>query len=300
MNAGDYMKIIKESDCNSALETLIYELKTDTNYDEIAYHINEYSKVDKHKASELMDILFDLENSKSPKECRNEIINHINSEICKLKEPRVVMEEDDNNEGNSYSRIMTITPALNRKSHKLNNLDRKVKGGLLSDISDYIAQTTAAIQSGDLDSASRLIRDLFYDAGTLKEFANEVLSISDGIKSLCNTFYYASKNKNESIVSFKLSEFFRYNNVEFHIRSDKDNIQITQIHPYDDAEYSWAKSIDGGEQFSIYRAGKFIEQFAPSSFEEDEESGIKNFNWNEVARELLKLDKNVEAKIDHT
>ena len=98
----------------------------------------------------------------------------------------------------------------------------------------------------------------------------------------------------------KLNEYFTYNNVEFHIRSDKDNIQITQIHPYDEAEYSWAKSVDSGEQFSIYRAGKFIEQFAPKSFEEDEESGIKNFNWNEVARELLRLDKDVEARIDHT
>lgn len=294
------MKILNESDCNSALETLIYELKTDNNYDEIAYHINEYSKVDKHKASELMDILFDLENSKSPKECRNEIINHINSEWCTLKEARVVIAEDENKQGNSYSRISTIAPALDRKSHKLNNLNRKVKDGLISDISDYIALTTAAIQKGDLDLASRLIHDLFYDADTLKEFANEILSISNGIRSLCDAFYHAYKNKHESIASFKLSEFFRYNNVEFRIRSDKDNIQITQIHPYDDAEYSWAKSVDGGEQFSIYRAGKFIEQFAPSSFEADEESGIKNFNWNEVARELLRLDKGVESRIDHT
>ena len=185
MNVGDCMKILKESNYNNALETLIYELKTDTNYDEIAYHIHEYSKTDKKKASELMDLLFELEDNKSPKDCVDAIIKHL------------------------------------------------------------------------------------------------------------------TKSEN-NMVNNKLNEFFRYNNIEFHIRSDKDNIQITQIHPYDEAKYSWAKSIDGGEQFSIYRAGKFIAQFAPSSFEEDEESGIKNFNWNEVARELLRLDKDVEGRIDHT
>lgn len=294
------------------------------------------------------------------------------SELSDLKESaesRAVLEETDNGGRTLYSQITDITPALNRKSHKLNNLDRKVKDGLLSDISDYIAQTAAAIKGGDLDSASRLIHDLFYDADTLKEFANELLTLADGIKSIGNTFYTVTNKlvesnsssaietlinelktdtnydeiayhineygkldkkraselmdllfdlednkspkecrdeiikhltKSESIDSGKLNEFFRYNNVEFHIRSDRDTIQITQIHPYDEAEYSWAKSLDGGEQFSIYRSGKFIEQFAPASFEEDEESGIKNFNWNEVARELLRLDKNVEARIDHT
>ena len=59
------------------VDDLINELKTDTNYDEIAYHIHEYSKTDKKKASELMDLLFELENNKSPKECVDEIINHL-------------------------------------------------------------------------------------------------------------------------------------------------------------------------------------------------------------------------------
>ena len=67
---------LKEETFNNTQE-LISELKTDTNYDEIAYHIHEYSKTDKKKALELMDLLFDLENDKSPKECVNEIINHL-------------------------------------------------------------------------------------------------------------------------------------------------------------------------------------------------------------------------------
>lgn len=292
------------------------------------------------------------------------------SELEDLKESigsKTVLKDDKNS--TISDRILGMIYSLDRKSHKLNNLNRKVKDGLLSDISEYIAQTAAAIKGGDLDSASRLMHDLFYDADTLKEFANELLTLADGIKSIGNTFYTVTNKlvesnsssaietlinelktdtnydeiayhineygkldkkraselmdllfdlednkspkecrdeiikhltKSESIDSGKLNEFFRYNNVEFHIRSDRDTIQITQIHPYDEAEYSWAKSLDGGEQFSIYRSGKFIEQFAPASFEEDEESGIKNFNWNEVARELLRLDKNVEARIDHT
>ena len=223
------------------------------------------------------------------------------SELEDLKESigsKTVLKDDKNS--TISDRILGMIYSLDRKSHKLNNLNRKVKDGLLSDISEYISQTASAIRGGDIDSASRLIHDLFYDADTLKEFAKELLTLADGIKSLGDSFYTLT-NKNESIGSSKLNEFFTYNNVEFHIfQSDSKAIQITQLHPYDEAEYSWAKSIDDGEQFSIYRAGKFIEQFAPVSFEEDEESGIKNFNWNEVARELLRLDKNVEARIDHT
>ena len=67
---------LKEEIFNNTQE-LINELKTDTNYDEIAHHIHEYSKTDKNKASELMDLLFELENNKSPKECVDEIINHL-------------------------------------------------------------------------------------------------------------------------------------------------------------------------------------------------------------------------------
>lgn len=69
------MAIAKES--TMTVDDLINELKTDTNCDEIAYHIHEYSKTDKNKAMELMDLLFELEDNKSPKECRDEIINHL-------------------------------------------------------------------------------------------------------------------------------------------------------------------------------------------------------------------------------
>ena len=75
----DTSKDLKESlkESTMTVDDLINELKTDTNYDEIAHHIHEYSKTDKNKASELMDLLFELENNKSPKECVDEIINHL-------------------------------------------------------------------------------------------------------------------------------------------------------------------------------------------------------------------------------
>lgn len=75
----DTSKDLKESlkESTMTVDDLINELKTDTNYDEIAYHIHEYSKTDKKKALELMDLLFELENNKSPKECVDEIINHL-------------------------------------------------------------------------------------------------------------------------------------------------------------------------------------------------------------------------------
>lgn len=97
----------------------------------------------------------------------------------------------------------------------------------------------------------------------------------------------------------RIESLFRLNGVAFSVIFDGDSVRVKSYHPYDDAEYHYAISKDGGEQFSIYRDRKFVEQFAPFSFDEDEESGIRNFNWNEVARELLRLDKNVEARMMH-
>lgn len=95
-------------------------------------------------------------------------------------------------------------------------------------------------------------------------------------------------------------ESFRLNNVVFSVMFDGDSVSMKSHHPYDEANYHYAVSKDGGEHFSIYIGNNVVEEFAPQSFEEDEESGIKYFNWREVARELLILDKNVESRIDHT
>ena len=70
-------KIVAKESINS-VDDLVKELETDTNYDEIAYHNNAYSKTDRTHALNLMDLLFELETSdKSPKECRDEIIKSL-------------------------------------------------------------------------------------------------------------------------------------------------------------------------------------------------------------------------------
>ena len=102
---------------------------------------------------------------------------------------------------------------------------------------------------------------------------------------------------NESIDVHR--ESFRLNNVVFSVMFDGDSVSVKSHHPYDDADYHYAISNDAGEQFSIYRDGKFVEQFAPKSFDCDEESGVKNFNWNEVGRELLRLDQDIEPRMLH-
>lgn len=107
---------------------------------------------------------------------------------------------------------------------------------------------------------------------------------------------YSKRSTNESATNVHRKSF-RLNSVAFSVTFDGDNVRMRSYRPYDDAEYHYAISKDGGEQFSIYRDRKFVEQFAPISFDEDEESGVRNFNWNEVARELLRLDKNVKSRM---
>ena len=93
---------LKEEIFNNTQE-LINELKTDTNYDEIAHHIHEYSKTNKKKASELMDLLFELENNKSPKECVDEIIKHLTTtEYTKQMTINKICKESMDPEGDFF------------------------------------------------------------------------------------------------------------------------------------------------------------------------------------------------------
>ena len=101
----DTSKNLKESlkESTMTVDDLINELKTDTNYDEIAYHIHEYSKTNKNKASELMDLLFELENNKSPKECVDEIIKHLTTtEYTKQMTINKICKESMDPEGDFY------------------------------------------------------------------------------------------------------------------------------------------------------------------------------------------------------
>lgn len=76
---------IKLEDTFNSIDELINELKTDTNYDEIAYHIHEYAKINKARALELMDKLFGLERDKSPQECRDILIDELETENKQYK-----------------------------------------------------------------------------------------------------------------------------------------------------------------------------------------------------------------------
>ena len=76
---------LKLEDTFNSIDELINELKTDTNYDEIALHIHAYAKTNKARASELMDKLFELERNKSPKECIDLLIAELETENKQYK-----------------------------------------------------------------------------------------------------------------------------------------------------------------------------------------------------------------------
>ena len=79
-----------------------------------------------------------------------------------------------------------------------------------------------------------------------------------------------------------------YNNTKYRINIDGDEIQISSSHPYDDAEYCWAKSKDNGYTFIIYRDGKQIEFFESES--ED---------FSDILAEMDRLDKDIKPIMVH-
>lgn len=83
--------------------------------------------------------------------------------------------------------------------------------------------------------------------------------------------------------------------------------QISEIHPYDDAEYAWAK-INFNGQVIFYQNGKVIDKMQLASYEpEDYEDYYENASVNEyindcldtVAVELLNMNRNVEPIMVH-
>lgn len=73
----------------------------------------------------------------------------------------------------------------------------------------------------------------------------------------------------------------------FFVRKDSAGANlIRSIHPYDETEYHWAKQ-NGNGTWTVYRGGKLI-----TKLDSDD------MTWGEVAKELLRLDK--EAKLRRT
>lgn len=125
-------KLLKE-EYFSSIDEFINELKTDTNYDEIAYHINQYRKLDKEQAMELMDLLFEIEDTKNPKECVQDIINSITkTEDTKITEQNdkfnieIDVEYDSDVANQIFDNIARVIGDFNKNSDvKLTNLNLK-------------------------------------------------------------------------------------------------------------------------------------------------------------------------------
>lgn len=125
-------KLLKE-EYFSSIDEFINELKTDTNYDEIAYHINQYRKLDKEQAMELMDLLFEIEDTKNPKECVQDIINSITkTEDTKITEQNdkfnieIDVEYDSDVANQIFDNVARVIGDFNKNSDvKLTNLNLK-------------------------------------------------------------------------------------------------------------------------------------------------------------------------------
>lgn len=77
--------------------------------------------------------------------------------------------------------------------------------------------------------------------------------------------------------------------------------QITEIHPYDDADYYWAKILPSKKVRFIYK-GKVVDtmqlhQYDPDDYESPEEYYDDIIDW--VCVELRNLNRDIESRILH-
>ena len=75
---------------------------------------------------------------------------------------------------------------------------------------------------------------------------------------------------------------------------------ISEIHPYDLAEYAWATLENGVVRY--YKDGKLIDK---TFYFNSDDMDIEDSEWPDavitnVCDHLIKLNKNVEQRIDHT
>lgn len=119
----------------------------------------------------------------------------------------------------------------------------------------------------------------------------------------------SSANKSDKTVRSKL----KYKGVDFRINStdisrccgsdslfDQFKANVSEIHPYDLAEYAWA-TLENGE-VRYYKNGKLIDR---TFYFNSDDIGIEDSEWADdvimdVCDHLIKLNKNVEQRIDHT
>lgn len=75
---------------------------------------------------------------------------------------------------------------------------------------------------------------------------------------------------------------------------------ITEVHPYDLAEYAWARLADGVVKY--YMNGKLIDQ---TYYFNADDMDVENYEWADVVvydacDHLIRLNKRVTPRIDHT
>lgn len=78
--------------------------------------------------------------------------------------------------------------------------------------------------------------------------------------------------------------------------------QVSEIHPYDLAEYAWAKK-DAPASASIIKNRKVIDTIPVKEYDEDayeEDSEYINDVIDQICIELMRINDKVEPRIDHT
>lgn len=74
--------------------------------------------------------------------------------------------------------------------------------------------------------------------------------------------------------------------------------QISEIHPYDDAEYAWAKI--EGPQVRFIKDGKTVDKMTLPAYEEEEWESLDEFidaQIDTIASELMQMNKNVKPRM---
>ena len=119
----------------------------------------------------------------------------------------------------------------------------------------------------------------------------------------------SSANKSGKTVRSKLKykgTDFRINSTDISRCSDSDSLfnqfkaNVSEIHPYDLAEYAWATLENGVVRY--YKDGKLIDK---TFYFNSDDMDIEDSEWSDavimdVCDHLIKLNKNVEQRIDHT
>lgn len=77
---------------------------------------------------------------------------------------------------------------------------------------------------------------------------------------------------------------------------------ISELHPYDEAEYAWARKVSP-IMVNIYQAGKKIDEIYVKDYNQEEfvnPEGYVNTVIEVICEELREYNKKVDPKVDHS